>query len=65
MSPPETKQFFEFNPKLGFIQGKSKFEIWVKFKADRDLTNMCQNFMKNDVIEIPFKLVGADQKMPV
>lgn len=34
-APKESKDFFEFNPKLGYIQGNSKFEIWVKFNADR------------------------------
>lgn len=60
VAPKETKQFFEFNPKLGYIQGNSKFEIWVKFNAERDLVNMCSNYINNDILEIPFKLIGAD-----
>ncbi|CAK81749.1 unnamed protein product (macronuclear) [Paramecium tetraurelia] len=64
-TPKETKDFFEFNPKLGYIQGNSKFEIWVKFNAERQLQTICQRFFKDNVIDVPFKLIGADQKMPV
>lgn len=46
-APKETKEFFEFNPKLGYIQGNQKFEIWVKFTAERQLTTICQRFFKD------------------
>lgn len=61
----ETKNFFEFNPILGYIQGNSSFEIWVKLSTDKEILNYCQKYIKEDVLEIPFKLIGANQLVPV
>ena len=35
--PKDLRPYLEFNPTLGFIQGKSSFEIWTKLKADRSI----------------------------
>lgn len=61
----ETKSFLEFNPVLGYIQAQSSFEIWVKLNSDKEIFNICQKFIKNDILELPLKLVSADQIMPV
>lgn len=46
---------------LGYIQGNSSFEVWVKMTADKDLLTLCHNYIvKEGVFEIPFKLIGAD-----
>jgi hypothetical protein len=51
---------------LGYIQGKNKFDIWVKFSADKDFLVLCQKFqVEKGVFEIPFKLSCADQVVPV
>lgn len=55
--PHETKNFFEFNPILGYIQGNSTFEIWVKLTTDKDILNYCQKYIKEDLLEIPFKVL--------
>lgn len=55
--PHETKNFFEFNPILGYIQGNSTFEIWVKLNTDKDILNYCQKYIKEDLLEIPFKVL--------
>ena len=54
--PKETKNFFEFNPMLGYIQGNSHFEFWVKMNAEKDLLNICSKYLNNDILEIPFKV---------
>ena len=54
--PKESKKFFEFNPSLGYIQGGSKFEIWVKFIADPDLLKICKNYIKDNILTMPFKV---------
>ena len=55
--PKETKNFFEFNPTIGYIQGNSKFDIWVKTTTNKDLLNMCGKFIKDDLLDIPFKVI--------
>ena len=35
--PKDFKPYLEFNPTLGFIQGKGQFEIWAKLKPDRSI----------------------------
>lgn len=54
--PKEAKRFFEFNPSLGYIQGNSKFEIWVKFIADPDIMKICKKFITDNVLTLPFKV---------
>ncbi len=54
--PKETKSFFEFNPILGYIQGNSKFEIWVKLNAEKEIWNMCNKFISGDLLDVPFKV---------
>lgn len=54
--PKETRNFFEFNPILGYIQGNSNFEIWVKLSTDKDILNYCSKYIKEDLLEIPFKV---------
>ena len=54
--PKETRNFFEFNPILGYIQGNSSFEIWVKLSTEKDILNYCSKYIKEDLLEIPFKV---------
>ena len=35
--PKDFKPYLEFNPTLGYIQGNSQFEIWLKFRPDRSI----------------------------
>ena len=56
VAPKETKNFFEFNPILGYIQGNSSFEIWAKMNTEKKILNYCQKFMKDDILEVPFKV---------
>ena len=46
----------EFNPLLGYIQSHSSFDIWVKLNTDKDIYNICQKYIKNDILELPLKL---------
>jgi hypothetical protein len=39
--PKDFKPYLEFNPTLGYIQGNSSFEIWLKFKPDRSILQAC------------------------
>jgi len=58
VAPKETKSFFQFNPLLGYIQGNSKFEVWVKMNADKDLLTLCAKYLdaKTGILNIPFKV---------
>jgi hypothetical protein len=69
----------EFNPTLGYIQGKGTFDIWFKFKPDRTILTNCQRYLvKQDgdetppkdeyeefTMRIPIKVTGANQVLPV
>ena len=46
----------EFNPLLGYIQSHSSFDIWVKLNTDKDIYNICQKYIKNDILELPLKV---------
>ena len=50
---------------MGYIQGNSHFKIWVKLLARSDMKEICKKFIKDDILQIPFKLIGADQVLPV
>jgi hypothetical protein len=63
--PEESKGYFEFNPLLGFIQGKTTFEVWLKFNAERELVTQCASFLVGDLYRVPFKLGGSEQVTPV
>lgn len=64
--PKELKTYLEFNPTLGYIQGKDKFEIWMKFKPDRTILSIGKKFIKEgNNIDIPIKVVGSNQVIPV
>lgn len=59
--PRELKAYLEFNPTLGYIQGHSHFEIWLKFKPQRSLLTNAKRFLIGDEsISIPIKVVGAN-----
>lgn len=64
-APKEMKKFIEFNPLFGYIQGKAKFEIWCRLKVTKDIMTMCYNLIENNTLEVPLKLVGANQVLPV
>jgi len=64
--PKELKNYIEFNPTLGYIQGREKFEIWMKFKPDRTILTIGKKFVsEGNNINIPIKVVGANQIIPV
>ena len=74
--PRSFKQYLEFNPTLGYIQGKGTFEIWFKFRPDRTILTNCQKYLtKQDEeppkdeyeefsMRIPIKVTGASQVLP-
>ena len=37
----EKNIFFEFYHILGYIQANSKFEVWVKMSAEKELLTVC------------------------
>ena len=41
---------------LAYIQGNQACKIWVKMNADKEILNICGKYMKDDVLEIPFKV---------
>jgi len=43
--PKDFKPYLEFNPTLGYIQGNSSFEIWLKFRPDRTILNACKKYL--------------------
>lgn len=75
--PKDFKPYLEFNPTLGYIQGNSSFEIWLKFRPDRTILNSCRKYLvKQDegepkdefeefTMKIPVKVTGANQVLPV
>lgn len=50
---------------LGFIQNRSSIEVWIKVTVDGDLPTYLEKHRIDDAYEVEFKLVGADQVMPV
>lgn len=75
--PRSFKQYLEFNPTLGYIQGFGTFDIWFKFRPDRSILANCQRYLtKQDeeppqdeyeefTMRIPIKVTGANQVLPV
>lgn len=76
--PKSFKPYLEFNPTLGYVQGRGKFEIWFKFRPDRTILTSCQKYLvKQDddtppkdeyeefTMKIPVKVTGANQVLPV
>lgn len=75
--PKDFKQYLEFNPTLGYIQGNGSFEIWLKFRPDRSILTNCKKYLvKQDeepakdpyeefTMSIPIKITGANQVLPV
>jgi hypothetical protein len=59
-SPKDIKNHVEFNPTLGYIQGNSSFDIWVKFHPDSTTALMFSKYMIDDnSFEVPIKIIGA------
>ena len=64
--PPNTKDFFEFNPSMGYIQRQSELEIWVKITLEKDPALYLAGYSKGEGrYEVEFKLVASGQLMPV
>ena len=76
--PKDFKPYLEFNPTLGYIQGASHFEIWLKFRPDRSILTACNKYLvkQNEeeapkdefeefTMRIPIKVTGANQVLPV
>lgn len=64
--PKDIKQHIEFNPTLGYIQGSSTFDIWVKFRPDANTNIQFSKYMVHDnVFNVPIKIIGAGQVVPV
>ncbi|CAG9327365.1 unnamed protein product [Blepharisma stoltei] len=64
--PKDAKEHFEFSPTLGYIQGSDKFDIWVKFRPDNNAYTMLAAFQEApNAFNIPIKVTGANQVMPV
>lgn len=76
--PKDFKPYLEFNPTLGYIQGNSSFEIWLKFRPDRSILTACNKYLvrQNEdeppkdeyeefTMKVPIKVQGANQVLPV
>jgi len=76
--PKDFKPYLEFNPTLGYIQGNSHFEIWLKFRPDRSILQTCNRYLvkqnhedapkdefEDFTMRIPIKVTGANQILPV
>jgi hypothetical protein len=72
--PSDLKNYIEFNPTLGYIQGNDKFDIWMKFKPDRTILNVAKKYISfvkeiegysTPEINIPIKIIGANQVLPI
>jgi len=76
--PKDFKPYLEFNPTLGYIQGMSSFEIWLKFRPDRSILTTCNRYLvrQNDedapkdefeefTMRVPVRVTGANQILPV
>jgi hypothetical protein len=76
--PKDLKPYLEFNPTLGYIQGNSQFEIWLKFRPDRTILTSCSKYLvrknmdlppkdefEDFTMKIPIKVTGANQVLPV
>ena len=75
--PKDFKPYLEFNPTLGYIQGNSSFEIWLKFRPDRTILTACSKYLVHQseespadefeefTMRVPIKVTGANQVLPV
>jgi len=76
--PKDLKPYLEFNPTLGYIQGNSQFEIWLKFRPDRTILTACSKYLvrknmdeppkdefEEFTMKIPIKVTGANQVLQV
>ena len=64
--PSDTKDFFEFNPLLGYIQGQSDFEIWMKITLQKNPQIYFKKYHRSEgEYEFQFKVTASDQIMPV
>jgi hypothetical protein len=67
--PPKKdfKQYIEFNPTLGYIQGHSSFEIWAKLRPDRSILQNCSKYLvrQNEEIPVEDEYEETTMKIPV
>jgi len=75
--PKDFKPYLEFNPTLGYIQGQSSFEIWLKFRPDRSILAACSKYLirqseqapadefEEFTMRIPVKVTAANQVLPI
>jgi hypothetical protein len=61
----DTNDFIELNPALGYIQGNSKFELWVKLKTLKKLEKLHKFFKTGNEYNIPLKIVINNIKIPI
>ena len=66
-SPPELKDFVEFNPDIGFIQPDVDFEMQMKFRPSRDILAKCGKYAipSQEVIAVPVMVHVPEQALPV
>ena len=63
--PPELHGNLEFVPSMGFVQAKANFNVQLKLRSAEDLLLRCRQFVTDDVLEIPIRVLVPDQALPV
>ena len=63
--PPELHGNLEFVPSMGFVQAKANFKVQLKLRSAEDLLLRCRQFVTDDVLEIPIRVLVPDQALPV
>jgi hypothetical protein len=61
------KPYLEFNPTLGYIQGRGVFEIWFKFRPDRSILANCQKYLvkQDDGIALKDEYEEFTMRIPI
>ena len=66
----DLKDYIELNPNLGYIQAHSTFDVWLKLKVDRNVSNLigffkAKNTEDNNEYNFPLKIVLGGVQIPL
>ena len=66
---PEINEFIEINPKLGYVQSKSSFDIWIKLKMKNSINNLNPFFKgrgkEENEFNFPLKISISNINIPI
>ncbi|KAH8059174.1 hypothetical protein JL722_5728 [Aureococcus anophagefferens] len=66
-APKEFREFFEYQPDMGFVQPGADFEMSIKFRPTPAVVDRCAPYCIKDrgIIAVPMRIMVPDQALPV